>query len=100
MLAALMLSVLGVDDEVVAADYHLNASAVERLVAWLNLTRPDLSEEMSRQPKALLSCPPEAMHRFLQALTARYGSVEGYLTGVGVRADTLDGLRQVLLKPT
>ncbi len=57
MLAALMLSVLGVDDEVVAADYHLNASAVERLVAWLNLTRPDLSEEMSRQPKALLSCP-------------------------------------------
>ena len=99
VLAALVLSVLGVDDEVVAADYHLSASAVERLVAWLNLTRPDLSEEMSRQPKALLSCPPEAMHRFLHALRARYGSVEGYLTGSGVRADTVYGLRQVLLEP-
>lgn len=99
VLAALVLSVLGVDDEVVAADYHLSAWAVERLVAWLNLTRPDLSEEMSRQPKALLSCPPEAMHAFLDALRARFGSVEGYLMGIGVQADTLGGLRQGLLDP-
>lgn len=99
VLAALVLSALGVDDERVAADYHLSASAVERLVAWLNLTRPDLSEEMSRQPQALLSCPPEAMRRFLHALRAQYGSVDGYLTGIGVRARTSNGLRQALLEP-
>ncbi len=97
VLAALVLSVLGVPDEVVAADYHLSAPAVEQLVAWLTATRPDLSEEMSRQPKALLSCPPEAMQRFLGAIRQRYSSVEGYLLGIGVRPDTVQQLRHGLL---
>ena len=99
VLAALVLSVLGVPDEVVATDYHLSASAVERLVAWLNATTPDLSEEMSRQPKALLSCPPEAMHTFLRRVRERFGSVEGYLSGIGVGAGAVQQLRNVLLDP-
>ncbi len=99
VLAALVLSVLGVPDEVVATDYHLSAPAVERLVTWLRATRPDLSEEMSRQPKALLSCPPEAMHTFLDAVRRRFGSVEGYLIGIGVQPAELRQLREVLLDP-
>lgn len=99
VLAALVLSSLGVPDEVVAADYHLSAVAVERLVAWLKATRPDLSEEMSRQPKALLSCPPEAMHTFLRGVRGRFGSVEGYLIGIGIGADGVRQLRNVLLDP-
>ncbi len=99
VLAALVLSALGVPDDVIAADYHLSASAVDQLVAWLRATRPELSEEMARQPKAFLSCPPEAMHTFLDALRVRHGSVEGYLVGIGVEADTLVRLRQVLLEP-
>ncbi len=98
VLAALLLSALGVPDDVVAADYHLSATAVDQLVEWLNAARPDLVEEMSRQPKAFLSCPPEAMHVFLAALRARFGSVEGYLAGVGVGGDALARLRGNLLE--
>jgi protein-tyrosine phosphatase len=100
VLAALLLSALGVPDGVVAADYHLSATAVDQLVSWLNATRPDLVEEMSRQPKAFLSCPPEAMHVFLDALRARFGSVEGYLAGIGVDGDVLARLRGEMLEHT
>lgn len=99
VLAALVLSALGVPADVVAADYHLSAPAVEQLVSWLTESRPDLAEEMSRQPKAFLSCPPEAMHTFLEALRDRYGSVEAYLLGVGVAPPVLLALRSNLLEP-
>lgn len=71
MLAALVLSTLGVADDIIAVDYHRSASAVDRLAAWLTAARPDLSEEMSRQPRALLSCPPEAVLTFLHATRER-----------------------------
>lgn len=97
VLAALVLSALGVPDDVVAADYHLSAIAVDQLVAWLKATRPDLNEEMARQPKAFLSSPPEAMLTFLDELRARFGSVEGYLACIGVGDDRVAALRQALL---
>jgi protein-tyrosine phosphatase len=99
VLAALVLSSIGVPDDTIAADYHLSASAMDQLVAWLTATRPDLLEEMARQPKAYLACPPEAMHAFLAALRARFGSVAGYLDGIGVPADVRSALREVLLQP-
>lgn len=99
VLAALVLSALGVADEVIAADYHLSALAVPRLVAWLEATTPDGAEEMVHQPQALLSSPPEAMLIFLQALSDRFGSVERYLVGIGVEAVVLEQLRRVLLDP-
>ena len=98
VLAALVLSALGVADDVVAADYHLSATAVEQLVAWLLATQPDLREEMARQPKAFLSCPPEAMLAFLDELRLRHGSVEAYLSAVGVGAATIERLREGLLE--
>ncbi len=99
VLAALVLIALGVPDEGVAADYHLSAPAVDRLVAWLTATKPDVSEEMTRQPRPLLSCPPEAMHTFLQATRERHGSIDGYLTGIGVHHDDVERLQRVLLEP-
>ncbi|MDQ3385652.1 MAG: tyrosine-protein phosphatase [Actinomycetota bacterium] len=99
VVAALVLAVLGVPDDVIAADYHLSATAVEQLVAWLVATQPDRREEMARQPKAFLSCPPEAMLTFLDELRLRHGSVEAYLTAIGVAPASLDRLRDSLLEP-
>lgn len=100
VLAALVLSALGVPEEVIAADYHLSAPAVEKLVEWMRVTRTDPSEEMPRQPQAVLSCPPEAMHTFLAGVRARFGSVEGYLTSIGIGAGAIQRLRRTLLDPT
>lgn len=98
VLAALVLAALGVPDDVIASDYHLSATAVEQLVAWLTSAQPDGTEEMTRQPKALLACPPEAMHRFLDTLRHRFGSVTAYLTSIGVQPDELVQLRHLLLE--
>jgi protein-tyrosine phosphatase len=99
VLAALLLSALGVPDEAVAADYHLSAGAIEQLLAWLKASRPDLAEEMLHQPRALLGSPPEAMFAFLARLRHRFGSVGGYLGGIGVGQTEISRLRQVLLEP-
>ena len=40
------------------------------------------------------------MHTFLGGVRLRYGSVEGYLIGIGVKPDALLGLRHALLEST
>lgn len=99
VLAALVLAALGVPDDVIAADYARSAAAIEELVAWLVATGRDGAEEMPRQPKALLACPPEAMHAFLAGVRSRFGSPTGYLRTVGVTEEVLAGLREALLEP-
>lgn len=97
VLASLVLAVLGVCDEDIAMDYHLSARAMSKLVAWVVATHPELADQMSQQPPAMLACPPEAMLEFLDRVRARYGSAEGYLARVGVDESTIDALRMRLL---
>jgi protein-tyrosine phosphatase len=99
VLAALVLSVLGVPDEQIAQDYQLSASAMDKLVAWLVEAHPDRVDHMAQQPTTFLQCPPEAMLTFLEQLRDRFGSAEGYLTTSGVAPEALDRLRDVLLEP-
>lgn len=99
VLAALVLSVVGVPDEQIADDYQLSATAMDKLVAWLVEAHPDKVDHMAQQPTTFLQCPPEAMHTFLERMRDRFGSAEGYLTGAGVAPAELDRLRDVLLEP-
>lgn len=41
VLAALVLSLLGVDDDTIAADYGLSRHGVDRMLAWIRATNPD-----------------------------------------------------------
>ena len=97
VLAAVVLSLLGVDDVDIAEDYGLSAAAMERLDEWLR-SHPDQREEMARQPRAFLACPPQAMLTFLAHVRDRFGSVEGYVRESGVPASTVTRLRHVLLE--
>jgi protein-tyrosine phosphatase len=97
VVAALLLSALGVGDDAIASDYAASAAAMEKLVAWVRERRPEAADAMNAQPKAILSCPEEAMHGFLSALRTRYGSVEGYLAGVGVSEATMASVHTALV---
>jgi protein-tyrosine phosphatase len=99
VLAALVLSVVGVPDEQIAQDYQLSASAMDKLVAWLVAAHPDRVDHMAQQPTTFLQCPPEAMFTFLERLRERFGSAEGYLTASGLDPEVPDRLRGVLLEP-
>jgi len=96
-LAALILGLLGVPDEVVVEDYTLTELAAPRLLAdWRdrNGGRSPAWPTFGRAPEA-------AMRLFLAALRERHGSVEAYVTrALGLNAAELSGaLRSRLLEP-
>jgi protein-tyrosine phosphatase len=90
---ALALSLLGVSDEDIAADYALTTSAMERLTAYL----------IEKHPEAVLGnehmwdSPPGAMLLFLDDLRALHGSVEGYVKEIGLTGDEIASMRAHLL---
>jgi protein-tyrosine phosphatase len=90
---ALALSLLGVDDEVIAADYALTETAMNSLTAYL----------MEKHPSAVLGnehmfdSPPEAMSMFLADLRELHGSIEGYAREIGLTNAEIATMRDHLL---
>ena len=67
-------------------------------VDWLTLTHPEALDAMTSQPPEYLEAPIEAMEGFLDRVEQRHGSIEGYVTGLGVDAATIDRLRTTLVE--
>jgi hypothetical protein len=78
-------------------DYHATAGAMAAFVNWLSVTYPEAIDAMTSQPPEYLEAPPAAMAGFLAAVDERFGSMEGYVTGIGVSAATIDQLRAALV---
>jgi protein-tyrosine phosphatase len=97
VVAAIVLSVLGIGDDVIATDYSLSRLGMGRFKEWIIATYPDAADSMSQQPDAFLDAPAEAMHRFLEHLRAAHGSVLDYLDRLGVHDVHLDAVRENLL---
>ncbi|MDA0633388.1 tyrosine-protein phosphatase [Nonomuraea sp. MCN248] len=93
LLSAIVLSLLGVAEDDIVADYALTGLATERFVtSW-----------RARHPGEAVwpgfgQAPAEAMRLFLTDLCARHGSVEAYVTAtVGLGPDAVAELREHLL---
>lgn len=98
--AALLLTVLGVDETTVLDDYELSAAYyTERQMARL---RARLAEEGvdAERYRAVFAAPRHAMAALLATLRGRYGTVEGYLVErAGVTTGVLAELRARLVWP-
>ena len=99
VLAALLLSSLGVDDAHICADYGLTQDAMRRSIAWSKVHRPELAERYASIPKAYLAADPRAMQIILAELVQRHGSVRNYVREIGVADNTVDALSTLLLEP-
>jgi hypothetical protein len=97
VVAAIVLSVLGVSDDDIAADYSLSRLGMPRFKEWVIQTYPEAADAMSDQPAAFLASPVEAMHLFLDRVRSDFGSVHGYVTDLGIGDETLDAVRANLL---
>lgn len=97
VVAAFLLSLLGVDDATIAADYARSGLAMEQMEAWYRARYPERVEAMTTQPAAFRSCPPEAMLLFLDHVRTRWGSVDGCLAAAGHAPTTTQALRDQLL---
>ncbi|MEU8529803.1 tyrosine-protein phosphatase [Streptomyces sp. NPDC048629] len=94
LLAALVLHLLGVDEDTVAADFALTELATDRLVADWRAAHPTRTLRWPSYGRA-----PEAVIRlFLADLTTTYGSVEGYVHDhLGIDPEVIARLREQLL---
>ena len=100
VVVAMVLSLLGVADEVIAEDYHLTSAylaeefthAVEQLKASTGL-----GQRLNGQA---LACPPELILATLERVRAWHGSVEGYLLAHGLTARQIEELRSSLIEPS
>ena len=95
--AAVLLSLLGVSDEVIADDFALSGDEVVALVEWLR-TREDFENHpMMNQSEDLLRAPRGAMELFLARVTAEHGSLHDWVLTLDLPAGTIDILRARLL---
>jgi protein-tyrosine phosphatase len=90
IVAAVLLSILGVDDEDIAADYALTSYGSARWRAW--------RDEHYGKPEVEggLDTPAEAMLQTIEEINARFGSMERYAEAIGFKG--ADTLREQLLQ--
>jgi protein tyrosine/serine phosphatase len=99
LIAALLLGLVGVAPETIAADYALTAECLRpRDLEWLEHGPGDRAE---REVRLRAYAPTaEVMLEVLDHLTERDGGVEAYLRQAGVAAEDLARLRSRLLAAT
>ena len=97
VLAAMVLSTIGVADHVIIADYAISGRNMTALLERLQRERPEALTAMNEQPSAYLAAPPEAMARLLDHVNAEFGSMTGYARSIGIDDDAIDALAAGLL---
>ena len=97
VLAAVLLSLLGVHDETIAADYALSALAVTSFDEWLRIHDPAGRDAMWRQPDAYLTAPADAMLQLLAQVRSGGRSMIGFVRGIGVSFEVIEALHTQLL---
>jgi rhodanese-related sulfurtransferase len=97
VLAALVLDILGVDAEVVVADYFLTAGRME-LILGRYRSDPVFAERMAQVPASRFGVEEDTMVRFLGALHERFGGARAWAVDSGLAADSFERMEGSLLE--
>jgi protein-tyrosine phosphatase len=98
VLAAVVLGLLGVPDDVIVDDYALSKDAMARILERLEAEYPDAADVVARFAPVILSVQPEAMAGFLAEIRRRFGSFDAMADELG-RRRAVERLRDNLLEP-
>jgi protein-tyrosine phosphatase len=91
LVVALLLTLVGVPPEEIAADYGLSArNLAPRSAQWIEQAVDETQREWRRR---VVRGEPEAMFQVLVELEARYGSVRGYLLAGGATEEDIERAR-------
>lgn len=97
IIAAMLLDVLGVDDEIIASDYVLTEQARPRSTAWIEANEPEFAAWLAQVPPEHRVVTHDMIMGFLAGLRSKYGSPAKFLVEHGVTDDQLHTLRDRLL---
>jgi protein-tyrosine phosphatase len=93
LVAAMMLSLGGVEPEAIGSDYaETDSQLAGRYAEWLAKAAPDRIESMRDE----LRCPPEWMLSTLEYAEQKWGGLESYLEAAGVAPVDIDRLNKKL----
>jgi protein-tyrosine phosphatase len=93
LVAALILSLAGVDPEAIGADYaETDVQLAGRYEEWLAKAAPERLETMRSE----LRCPPEWMLSTLDHVGRKWGGVEAYLEAAGLSQTAITRLQSKL----
>jgi protein-tyrosine phosphatase len=89
MVAAMLLSLAGVPDDAIAADFaETDAQLALRYEEWIAAEAPERRSEMREE----LRCPPDRILGVLDRLDQRWGGVHGYMEASGMSPAAIDRL--------
>lgn len=96
MIAALVLSLLGVPEKTIVEDFTLTERATAHLLSDWHTANPNRTLTWPAYGKA----PAEVMTEFLSTLKTRHGSIQAYVTDtLGLDNTFTESLRTALLEP-
>ncbi len=94
---ALLLALLGVEDDLIVEDYSLTASEMPRWIAY-RIAIGELPPESADTPHPGDAIAPDAIRSMLATLRNDHGSIEGYLLNHGLSPKDISTLRDHLLE--
>jgi protein tyrosine/serine phosphatase len=97
VLAALVLSCLGVERETIVADYVLTDERMQLIKDKLRRD-PIQRETIDLTPPALLAAHEATMSNFLSEVDRRYGGVRAWVEGAGVASEQVERLEELVLE--
>ncbi len=96
MLAACLLSVLGVDSRDIVEDYTLTGPYMARHIERLSRDPKD-AKFLQELPAFMHLASASSMELFLSTMKTEYGSIRDYLAAHGAQKSLFDRLEQALL---
>ena len=97
VLAAIVLAVLGVDDDDIVADYALTDSVARAILDRASRELPLYEDLWKSLPPDARGAPARVMRSMLAAIEREHGSTLGFVEALGIGPDVVDGLRHRLL---
>jgi len=96
--SAVVLGLLGVGDDEIVADYVLTHDVVHVIHERGRRDYPDAAGRWPDLPDDLRGAVAPTMAGMLERMRAEYGDWDGYAEAIGVEAEVVDALRDVLLE--
>jgi protein tyrosine/serine phosphatase len=98
IVSALLLDLLGVPDDAIAADYALTEETRVRSTRWIEAHEPELAAFFARIPPDLNRAHPEKILELLGHIRSSYGSTAAFLDKLGVTEEEQSALKRHLLE--
>jgi protein-tyrosine phosphatase len=97
VMAALVLSCIGVERRAIVDDYVLTATRMDLIIGRLRRD-PHFADRMDELPASVFAVEASTMERFLDGLEEQFGGARAWALGAGISESQVDVLAHLLIE--